>query len=465
MQAENQRFEIVILENLIFNKPYLRRVLPFLKREYFREKQDGIIFDLIEKFVEKYKVPPTIQSLAVELKKLTTINESVYARCNDLLDSLSESEQELEWLVDETEEFCQTRAVEISILKSYDIISGEDKIHTKEYIPEMLKNALAVCFDASVGHDYFGDAESQYDRYSVKIERIPFNIKMLNTITNGGVPNKTLNVLMAPTGVGKSLCLCHLATSYLEKGKNVLYITLEMAEEMIRERVDANLLNLKISDIGQIGKSRYMSYIKNSQSKIVGNLIIKEYPTGGAHAGHFRNLLGELKMKKGFVPDVIIVDYLNICSSQRIKSGVTDAGYRYVKTIAEELRALAVESNVPLWSATQTNRGGYDNTDTSMTDTSESIGLPQTVDFMLAIIETDELRDAGQLLLKQLKNRYADPNKFRRFLIGVDKERMKLFDLEESAQQSITKLVDGDLPHPQNKPSIKNSPGKTKFNF
>jgi replicative DNA helicase len=429
--------ETTILRNLIHNEEYLRRVLPFLKEEYFSSSNEKAIFNFIDEFAKKYNKHPTIEALEITLQN-SSLAEGQFADTSSLLKTLNLHEQANEdWLIDETERFCKDKAVYNAIVNSIQILDGKDKHHTKDGIPSLLQEALGVCFDSSVGHDYIDNADSRYDFYHKKESKIPFDLEVFNKITQGGLPTKTLNIVLAGTGVGKSLFMCHMAASCLAQNKNVLYITMEMAEERIAERLDANLLNIDIDQIKELPKDTFNKRITKLSSKTTGKLIVKEYPTAAAHAGHFKSLLNELSLKKQFKPDIVFIDYLNICASSRFKPGGAVNSYMYVKAIAEELRGLAVEHNVPVVSATQTTRSGFANTDVDLTDTSESFGLPATADFMFALISTEEMEQLNQLMVKQLKNRYNDPTFHKRFVIGVDRAKMRLYDVEESAQANI----------------------------
>jgi len=432
--------EITILRNLIHNEDYLRKVVPFLKDEYFYDQSQKIIFKLINDFVKRYNKTPTEESLQIALQD-SNVSETYFEQAKKLLSELKIEKIDENWLYDNTEKFCKDKAVYNAILKSISIIDGKDKLLSKEGIPDILTEALGVSFDRSVGHDYIDDAESRYDFYNRKEDRIPLDLYYLNKITQGGIPNKTLNIVMAGTGVGKSLFMCHIASSILSQGKNVLYITLEMAEERIAERLDANLLNIELDQIKDLPKDMYNSRIDKYSKKTNGKLIVKEYPTATAHAGHFKALLGELSLKRDFHPDIIFIDYLNICASSRFKAGTNVNSYTYIKAIAEELRGLAVEYNLPVVSATQVNRSAYGSSDVELTDTSESFGLPATADFMFALVSTEELEEMNQLMVKQLKNRYNDPTINRRFIIGVDRAKMRLYDVDDSAQSNI---IDND---------------------
>jgi replicative DNA helicase len=416
----------------------MRKVIPFLKRDYFLENSDRLIFDRIKAFIDEYNTPPNKDALIVALQNDKTLNEEQYKEVAGIIQELNPTEHNKDWLYKETEKFCKDKAIYNAILNSIAIIDGRDAAKTQDGIPQLLQDALGVCFDNNVGHDYIENADSRYEFYHRVESRTPFDLEYFNKITNGGLPNKTLNVVLAGTGVGKSLFMCHVAASTLAQGKNVLYITLEMAEERIAERIDANLMNITLDQLKDLPKSIFDNRIEKIRNKTEGRLIIKEYPTAGAHTGHFKALLNELQLKKQFKPAMIIIDYLNICSSSRFKSGSNINSYTLIKSIAEELRGLAVEEDLPILSATQTTRSGYGNTDVELTDTSESFGLPATVDFMFALISTEELEQTNQIMVKQLKNRYNDPTANKRFMIGVDRSKMKLYDLEQSAQKGLT---------------------------
>ena len=432
------KIETVILQNLINDDEYMRKVIPFLKRDYFIDNNEKIIYDRIKDFIDQYNSIPNKDALVISVQNDKSLTEDQYKEIVDSISLLDKTEHNRDWLYKETEKFCKDKAIYNAILSSIAIIDGRDKAKSEDGIPQLLQDALGVCFDNNVGHDYIQNAESRYEFYHRVESRVPFDLDYFNKITNGGMPNKTLNVCLAGTGVGKSLFMCHVAASVLSQNKNVLYITLEMAEERIAERIDANLMNITMDQLKDLPKSLFDSRIEKIRNKTEGNLIIKEYPTAGAHTGHFKALLNELQLKKQFKPDIIIIDYLNICASSRFKSGSNINSYTLIKSIAEELRGLAVEENVPILSATQTTRGGYGNTDVELTDTSESFGLPATVDFMFALISTEELEQLNQLMVKQLKNRYNDPTSNKRFMIGIDRAKMKLYDLEASAQKGLT---------------------------
>jgi len=435
-----------ILNHLLNNEEYCRRVVPYLKKEYF-EGTHKTVFDLIVQFVGKHNKLPTSKVLELELRKINA-PEDVLNNASRLISEISsKSDVDTDYLIQESEKWCREKAIYNAIMDSITIIDGKDKERSEGAIPEILSDALGVSFDQAIGHDYIDNSDERFDFYNKKEDRIPFDLDYFNKITKGGLPNKTLNIALAGTGVGKSLFMCHCAASVLEQGKNVLYITMEMAEERIAERIDANLMNLPIEQLSSLPKNVFSDKIGKIARGAIGKLIIKEYPTGAAHTGHFRALLNELKLKKNFRPDMIYIDYLNICASSRMRGlGGSINTYSYVKAIAEELRGLAVEFNVPIVSATQTTRSGYSNTDLGLEDTSESFGLPATADLMFALISTEELEELGQLMVKQLKNRYNDPTKFRRFVIGVDRSRMKLYDVEESAQSDIMSDMTPDKP-------------------
>ena len=434
-----ERIERTALSNLIHNEEYTRKVLPFVKQEYFADRLEGILFSEIYKFVEKYNSLPTKEALSIEINSNKNVNEDEYKKITDILSTLNKEPVNTEWLLETTEKFCKDRAIHNAILGGIQIIDGKDKQHTPEYLAELLCGALSVSFDQKVGHDYLLESQQRYDFYKKKEERLELDLDFFNKITRGGIPSKTLNICLAGTGVGKTMFMTHLASSVLLQGKNVLYITMEMAEERIAERIDANLLNVGMSDLEELPYSMYETKINKLQSKTTGKLIIKEYPTASAHTGHFKNLLSELAMKKSFKPDIVFIDYLNICASARFKAGANVNSYTYIKSIAEELRGLAVEIDVPIFSATQTTRGGFVSSDVGLEDTSESFGLPATADFMFALISSEELEEKNQIMVKQLKNRYNDPTINRKFILGVDRSKMRFYDVEQTAQ---TDLVD-----------------------
>jgi len=435
-----------ILNHLLNNEEYCRRVVPYLKKEYF-EGTHKTVFDLIVQFVSKHNKLPTSKVLELELRKINA-PEDVLNNASRLISEISsKSDVDTDYLIQESEKWCREKAIYNAIMDSITIIDGKDKERSEGAIPEILSDALGVSFDQAIGHDYIDNSDERFEFYNKKEDRIPFDLDYFNKITKGGLPNKTLNIALAGTGVGKSLFMCHCAASVLEQGKNVLYITMEMAEERIAERIDANMMNLPIEQLSSLPQNVFNDKIGKIARSSIGKLIIKEYPTGAAHTGHFRALLNELKLKKNFRPDMIYIDYLNICASSRMRGlGGSINSYSYIKAIAEELRGLAVEFNVPIVSATQTTRSGYSNTDLGLEDTSESFGLPATADLMFALISTEELEELGQLMVKQLKNRYNDPTKFRRFVIGIDRSRMKLYDVEESAQTDIMSDMTPDKP-------------------
>ncbi len=428
--------EFTILNNLVTNDQFRRQAFPYLKKEYFEEEHNKLLFDLISNFIDKYEKCPTKESLAIDLQNVGSLTDQQFKISLEAIDKVSDERVDQTWLVDSTEEWCRNRAIYLSLLESIQIADGKDEKKDKGAIPSILSDAIAVSFDNRIGHDYFSNYKERFEFYNKVEEKIPFDLSMFNKITKGGLSNKTLNVALAGTGVGKSLFMCHVAAATLLQGKNVLYITCEMSEEKIAERIDANLLGVNIQEIADLPKQIFESKVNKLMKKTQGKLIIKEYPTAAAHVGHFKSLLNELTLKTSFKPDLIFVDYLNICASQRFKGAVVNS-YTYVKAIAEELRGLAVENNVPIISATQTTRSGYGSSDVDLTDTSESFGLPATADFMFALITTEESEQLNQILVKQLKNRYNDPTMNKRFAIGVDRSKMKLYDVEQSAQNDI----------------------------
>ncbi len=432
-----EKVEFLILRNLLHNEEYVRKVLPFIKGEYFDDHNQKVIFEEIAKFVVEYNEPATKEVLCIETEKRQDINDSSFKEITQLIGSLDDETTEFDWLVNTTEKWCRDRAIYLALMESIQLADGKDEAKDRDAIPSILSDALAVSFDTHIGHDYLIDYEERYESYHRKEDKIEFDLEFFNKITKGGLPNKTLNIALAGTGVGKSLFMCHVASSALLQGKNVLYITLEMAEEKIAERIDANLLNVSIQDIVDLPKQMYESKVNSLAQKTQGTLIIKEYPTASAHSGHFKALLQELALKKSFRPDIIFIDYLNICASSRYRGNSTVNSYSYIKAIAEELRGLAVEANLPIVSATQTTRSGYGSSDVELTDTSESFGLPATADLMFALISTDDLEGLNQILVKQLKNRYNDPTIFKRFVVGIDRAKMRLYDCEQSAQEDI----------------------------
>jgi len=429
--------EFLILKNLLHNEEYVRKVIPFIKADYFEDLTQKIVFEEISSFVEQYNKPATKEILCIEAEKRSDINDSSYKDVTNLISSLNDEPSEYEWLVTTTEKWCRDRAIYLALMESIQLADGKDDTKGRDAIPTILSDALAVSFDSHVGHDYLLDYEERYESYHRKEDKIPFDLEFLDKITKGGIPNKTLNIALAGTGVGKSLFMCHFASSVLLQGKNVLYITLEMAEEKIAERIDANLLNINIQDITDLPKVMYENKVTSVSKKTQGSLIIKEYPTAAAHSGHFKGLLNELALKKSFRPDIIFIDYLNICASSRYRTNNNVNSYSYIKAIAEELRGLAVEANLPIVSATQTTRSGFASSDVDLTDTSESFGLPATADLMFALISTEELEGLNQIMVKQLKNRYNDPTINKRFVIGIDRAKMRLYDCEQKAQNDI----------------------------
>ena len=434
--------ETTILSNLVFNEEYGRKVIPFLKDEYFTNQTDKIIFKIVTEYVNKYNAFPSKEALAIDLSNKDGVSEDTFKQSKELISGFTENkETKLEWLLDQTEKFCQDKAVYNAIMASIGILDSSDGKAGKGSIPQILSDALAVSFDTHIGHDFLEDADSRYEFYHAKETRVPFDLDYLNKATNGGLPKKTLNIALAGTGVGKSLFMCHCAASNLTQGLNVLYITMEMAEEKIAERIDANLLDTPIDQLALLPKDIYDKKVQRIRNKTTGKLIVKEYPTACAGSANFRHLLNELKLKKNFEPSIIYIDYLNICMSSRIKNGAQVNSYTLIKAIAEELRGLAVEFNVPVVSATQTTRSGYSNSDVGLEDTSESFGLPATADFMFALIkQSDEMEHLDQILVKQLKNRYNDPGLFGKFVVGVDRSKMRLYNVEQSAQED---LMDG----------------------
>jgi len=432
-----ERLEHTILRNLIFNEDYSRKVIPFIQPDYFEQKAEKVIFEEVVQFIVKYGSAITIEALNIEIENRTDLNETEIKDIRQINNSLNDSPVEKQWLLDTTEKWCRDRAIYLALMESIHIADGNNKDKSRDAIPSILSDALAVSFDNNIGHDYLQNYEERYEFYHRKEDKIEFDLEYFNKITKGGLPNKTLNIALAGTGVGKSLFMCHLASSVLLQGRSVLYITLEMAEERIAERIDANLLNVPIQQLVDLPRQMFENKVTNISKKTQGSLIIKEYPTASAHSGHFKALLNELALKKSFRPDIIFIDYLNICASSRYKSNLSVNSYSYIKAIAEELRGLAVEFNVPIVSATQTTRSGYGNSDVELTDTSESFGLPATADLMFALISTEELEALGQIMVKQLKNRYNDPTIYKRFIVGIDRAKMRLYDCEQTAQKDI----------------------------
>ena len=431
------RIEKVILRNLVYNEEYLRKVLPFIEPDYFNDRSERVVFEHITKYAAEYNSLITKEVLQIEIEDRRDITQDEVKNIYGTINELEDIECDFEWLSDTTEKWCRDRAIYLALMESIKIADGQDDKKNRDAIPTILSDALSVSFNRNVGHDYLEDYEERYELYNKKESRIQFDLEYFNKITKGGLPNKTLNIALAGTGVGKSLFMCHHASSVLLEGKNVLYITLEMAEEKIAERIDANLLNVNIQEIVDLPKPIFEGKVTNLAKKTQGSLIIKEYPTASAHSGHFKALLNELALKKSFKPDIIFIDYLNICASSRYRAGSNVNSYSYIKAIAEELRGLAVEANVPIVSATQTTRSGYGSSDVDLTDTSESFGLPATADLMFALISTEELEGLGQIMVKQLKNRYNDPTYNRRFVIGVDRTKMRLYDCEQTAQDDL----------------------------
>ena len=432
-----ERIETTILRNLVFDEEYSRKVIPFIEPDYFDQRSEKVIFEEITQFIVNYGGAITVEALKIELENRTDLTEPEVKESREITSSLNDSPVDKQWLLDSTERWCRDRAIYLALMESIQIADGNDEKKNRDAIPSILSDALAVSFDNHIGHDYLQDFEERYESYHKKEDRIPFDLEYFNKITKGGLPNKTLNVALAGTGVGKSLFMCHMASSVLLNGRNVLYITMEMAEEKIAERIDANLLNVPIQDITDLPKSTFENKVTNLAKKTQGTLIIKEYPTASAHSGHFKALLNELALKKSFRPDIIFIDYLNICASSRYRQGGSINSYSYIKSIAEELRGLAVEAEVPIVSATQTTRSGYGSSDVDLTDTSESFGLPATADLMFALISTEELEQLGQIMVKQLKNRYNDLSVYKRFIVGIDRAKMRLYDCEQTAQNDI----------------------------
>ena len=432
-----ERIETTILRNLVFDEDYARKVIPFIQPDFFEVSTEKTIFQEIVHFIVKYNSNITLEALQIEIENRTDLTEEEIKQSREIVISLHSSLVDAQWLLDTTEKWCRDRAIYLALMESIHIADGDDEKKNRDAIPSILSEALAVSFDNHIGHDYLQDYEERYESYHRKENKIEFDLEYFNKITKGGLPNKTLNIALAGTGVGKSLFMCHVASSVLLQGRNVLYITMEMAEEKIAERIDANLLNVPIQDLTELPRSSFENKVTKLAEKTQGSLIIKEYPTASAHSGHFKALLNELALKKSFRPDIIFIDYLNICASSRYRGNSTVNSYSYIKAIAEELRGLAVEANVPIVSATQTTRSGYGSCDVDITDTSESFGLPATADLMFALISTEELEQLGQIMVKQLKNRYNDPTVFKRFIVGIDRAKMRLYDCEQKAQDDI----------------------------
>ena len=458
-----ETIENTIIRNLVLNEEYTRKVLPFLKPEYFENTHEKIIFEESAKFIVQYDRCPTKEILSIECEKRKDITDDTFKEVTTYLNDISTEPVQEDWLVDSTEKWCKERAIYLALVESISIADGHDIKKGVDAIPSILSDALAVGFDNHVGHDYLEDYEDRFDFYHRKEDKIEFDLELFNKITKGGLPNKTLNIALAGTGVGKSLFMCHVASSVLLQGKNVLYITLEMAEEKIAERIDANLLNIPVQQLTDLPRPMFETKVTKLAEKTQGNLIIKEYPTAAAHSGHFKGLLNELALKKSFKPDIIFIDYLNICASSRYRAGSNVNSYSYIKAIAEELRGLAVESNVPIVSATQTTRSGFASSDVDLTDTSESFGLPATADLMFALISTEELEAVNQLMVKQLKNRYNDPTVFKRFVIGIDRAKMKLYDCEQSAQEDIVDSGQEEEYNSEDKQTKKSKLSKLNF--
>jgi len=456
------RIEQTILKNLIQSEEFARKCVPFIKSEYFADTEERTIFNEIFEYFQKYTKPPTVEALLINLDNNTSLNENIVKGSKTIVDKIGKEKDQTpsDWLIDETEKWCKDRAIYIAVMDSIEVIDKKSQRSTGE-IPELLKDALSVSFDTHIGHDVLEDSDARFDFYHTEEEKIPFDLEYFNKITKGGLPNKTLNIVLAGTGVGKSLFMCHQAASCLMMNKNVLYITLEMSEERIAERIDANTMNVPMKELPDLSKKMFDKKVDKLKNKTKGKLIVKEYPTASAHVGHFRHLLQELDIKKDFQPDIIFIDYLNICASHRIRPGSGANSYTLVKSIAEELRGLAVEFDVPLVSATQTTRSGFGSTDIGLEDTSESFGLPATADLMFALITSDELEELDQLVVKQLKNRYNDPTIFKRFVIGIDRSRMKLYDCEQEAQEE---LFDSDEAYNDDTPVFDRNRGAEKFN-
>ena len=432
-----ERIETTILRNLVFNEEYSRKVIPFIQPEYFEQKSERVIFEEIVQFIVKYNSTITIEALNIEVENRTDLTEDQVKEVREINCSLNDAPVEKQWILDTTEKWCRDRAIYLALMESIHIADGNDEKKNRDAIPSILSDALAVSFDNNIGHDYLADYEERYAYYHKKENRLEFDLDFFNKITNGGVPSKTLNIFLAGTNVGKTLAMCHIASSFLLQSKNVLYITMEMAEEEIAKRLDANMLNVAINQLEDLPKSTFNNKASQLVEKTKGTLIIKEYPTASAHSGHFKALLNELALKKSFKPDIIFIDYINICASSRFRSGSNFNSYTIIKSIAEELRGLAVEFDVPIFSATQTTRSGFSSSDVEITDTSESFGLPATADFLVALISTEELEGLNQIMIKQLKNRYGDKSILKRFVVGIDRAKMRLYDVEQSAQNDI----------------------------
>jgi len=457
-----ERIETTILRNLVYDEEFSRKVIPFIQLDYFEQRIERVIFEEISKFIVKYGSSITTEALTIQLEDRDDLNETEIKESRDAVSLFTDDKVDNQWLVDTTEKWCRDRAIYLALMESISLADGKDDKKGRDAIPSILSDALAVSFDNHIGHDYLEDYEDRYESYHRKEERIEFDLDLFNKITKGGIPNKTLNIALAGTGVGKSLFMCHVASSVLLQGKNVLYITLEMAEEKIAERIDANLLNVNIQNITDLPKPMFEKKVHKLKKKTQGELIIKEYPTASAHSGHFKALLNELSLKKSFKPDIIFIDYLNICASSRYRANSNVNSYSYIKAIAEELRGLAVEANLPIVSATQTTRSGYGSSDVDLTDTSESFGLPATADLMFALISTEELEGLNQIMVKQLKNRYNDPTIYKRFVIGIDRAKMRLYDCEQKAQEDI---IDNGQEEEYNKENKIPKKSFTEFKF
>ena len=458
-----ERVERTILRSLIHNEDFCRKTLPFYQSNYFENASEKIIFEQIANFVHEYDNMVTKEILLIDIEKRRDITDDQFKEVSSIVSDLHDESVDQNWLIDTTEKWCRERAIYLALIESIKIADGNNNDKSPDAIPSILSDALAVSFDNHVGHDYLQDYEERYEIYHRKEDKIAFDLEYFNKITKGGLPNKTLNIALAGTGVGKSLFMCHCASSVLLQGRNVLYITLEMAEEKIAERIDANLLNVNIREIVDLPKNMFESKVNNLSKKTQGNLIIKEYPTASAHSGHFKSLLNELALKKSFRPDIIFIDYLNICASSRYRGNSSVNSYSYIKSIAEELRGLAVEANVPIVSATQTTRSGFSSSDVDLTDTSESFGLPATADFMFALISTEELENLGQIMVKQLKNRYNDPTINKRFIVGIDRAKMRLYDCEQTAQEDILDKGDDQEYNNEESSKFKNKFAELKF--
>ena len=458
-----ERIETSILQNLIFNEEYSRKVIPFIQSDYFEDRKEKIIFEEIVSFIVKYGSSITIEALNIEVENRTDLTDIEAKEIREINQNLKESVVDHQWLLDVTEKWCRDRAIYLALMESIHIADGNDEKKNRDAIPNILSDALSVSFDNNVGHDYLLNYEERYEFYHKKEEKIEFDLEYFNKITKGGLPNKTLNIALAGTGVGKSLFMCHFASSVLLQGRNVLYVTMEMAEEKIAERIDANLLDVSIQDLSDLPKLMFENKVTDVSKKTQGQLIIKEYPTAGAHSGHFKTLLNELALKKSFKPDIIFIDYLNICASSRYRAAANVNSYSYIKAIAEELRGLAVEANLPIVSATQTTRSGFASSDVDLTDTSESFGLPATADLMFALISTEELEGLNQIMVKQLKNRYNDPTIFKRFVVGIDRAKMRLYDCEQKAQDDI--LDNGNEEEYNNEEKTKPKKSFAEFKF